>query len=115
MNALHIESYLDKSSSLTVLSPTSSSLIFGHILQSHFFIHHYLNLLNATKKSNVQEFAWIETEDECFVSDKCLSPIPLYFIIKCGCKKVCSQHRQCSFADIKCTEFCACKTICKNT
>ena len=53
MNELRIESYLDKSSSLTELRPRSSS-IFGHILRSHFVIHQYLNLLNATEMSNVQ-------------------------------------------------------------
>ena len=55
MNELRIGSYLDKSSSLIELPPTSSS-IFGHILQSHFVIHQYLDLLNATEKSNIQEF-----------------------------------------------------------
>ena len=62
MNELRNESYLDKSSSLIELPPTSSS-IFGHILQSHFIIDQYLNLMNATEKSNVQEFDWIEAED----------------------------------------------------
>ena len=54
MNEPHTESYFDKSSSLIELSPTSSS-IFGHIIRSHFIIHQYLNLLNATEKSNVQD------------------------------------------------------------
>ena len=81
-----IESYLDKSSSLTELPPTSFSM-FWHILRSHFVIHQYLNLLNAIEKSNVQEFGWIEAEDGCFIPDKCLSPTPRYFIVKCGCKK----------------------------
>ena len=108
-----IELYLDKSSSLIELPPTSS-LIFWHILRSHFVIHQYLNLLNATEKSNVQEFGWIEVEDGCFIPDKCLSPIPRYFITKCGCKKGCSPHFQCSFADIKCTGFCVGRTICEN-
>ena len=53
MNELRLEPYLDKSSSLTELPPRSSS-IFGHILRSHFVIHQYLNLLNATEMSNVQ-------------------------------------------------------------
>ena len=43
INELLIESYLDKSSSLIELPPTSS-LIFGQILRSHFIIHQYLNL-----------------------------------------------------------------------
>ena len=113
MNELRTESYLDKSSSLMELPPTSSS-IFGHILWSYFVVHLHLNLLNATKKSNVQEFGWIEAEDGCFIPDKCLSPIPRYFIVKCGCKKGCYRRCQCSFADIKCIEFCACKATCEN-
>ena len=52
INELLIESYLDISLSLIELPPTSS-LIFGQILRSHFIIHQYLNLLNATEKSNV--------------------------------------------------------------
>ena len=108
-----IELYLDKSSSLIELPPTSSS-IFWHILRSHFVIHQYLNLLNATEKSNVQEFGWIEAEDGCFIPDKCLSPIPRYFIVKFGCKKACSRRCQCSLADIKCTEFCTWRATCEN-
>ena len=104
MNELRIELYLDKSSSLIELPPTSS-LIFGHILRSHFIIHQYLNLLNANEKSNVHEFGWIEAEDGCFIPDKCLSPIARYFTAKCGCKKGCCRRCQCLFADIKCTEF----------
>ena len=61
-NELRNESYLDKSSSLIELLPTSSS-IFGHIFQSHFIIDQYLNLMKATEKSNVQEFGWIEADD----------------------------------------------------
>ena len=67
MNELRIESYLDKSSSLIELLSISSSLV-GHILRSHFIIH-YLNLLNATEKSNVQELGWSEAEDGCFMPD----------------------------------------------
>ena len=113
MNELRIESYIDKNSFLIQLPPTSPS-IFVHTLPSHFVIHQYLNLLNTTKKSNVQEFDWIEAEDGCFIPDKCLSSIPRYFIVKCGCKKICSRCCQCSFADIKCTELCACRATCAN-
>ena len=113
VNDFRIESYLDKSSSLIELQPTSSSL-FGRILRSHFFIHQYLNLLNTTEKFSVQEFGWIKAEDGYFIQDKCLSPIPHYFIIEYGCKKRCSHCCQCSFADIKCTAFCACWTTCEN-
>ena len=111
MNELRIESYLDKSLSLIELLSISSSLI-GHILRSHFIIH-YLNLLNATEKSNVQEFGWSEAEDGCFMPDICLSPIPRYSAAKCGCKKGCSQRCQCSFADIKCNEFCVSEQLAK--
>ena len=103
MNELRIESYLDKSLSLIELLSISSSLI-GHILRSHFIIH-YLNLLNATEKSNVQEFGWSEAEDGCFMPDICLSPIPRYSAAKCGCKKGCSQRCQCSFADKNAMSF----------
>ena len=49
------ESYLRNNSSHIELPPTLFSM-FEHILRSHFIIHQYLNLLNATEKSNVQEF-----------------------------------------------------------
>ena len=57
--------------------------------------------MNATEKSNVQEFGWIEAEDGCFIPDKCLTPVPRYFTAKCGCKKVCFRRCHCSLADIK--------------
>ena len=94
MNELCIELYLRSSSSHIELPPTLSSM-FGHILGSHFIIHQYLNLLNATEKSNVQEFGLIEAEDGCLILDKCLSPVPRYFIVKCGCKKGYSRRCQC--------------------
>ena len=105
MNELRIESYIDKNSFLIQLPPTSPS-IFVHILPSHFVILQYLNLLNTTKKSNVQEL--------CFIPDKCLSSIPRYLIVKCGCKKICSRCCQCLFADIKCAELSACRATCES-
>lgn len=111
MNDIRTESYLDKCSSLIEL-PSNSSSIFGHILWSHFIIHEYLNLLNATDKSNVQEFVWIETEDGCIILDKCLSPIPHYFTTKCRCNV--PDVVSVSFEDIKSTEFCACRKPCEN-
>ena len=108
MNEVCTELYLGKNLSLTELPPTSSS-IFGHILRSDFIFHQYLNLFNATKKFKVQEFGWIEADDGCFIPDKCLSPIPCYFTTKCWCKKGCFRLCQCSFADIKCTNFSACR------
>ena len=113
------------------------SSIFGHILRSSFIIHQYLNLLNATDKSNVQEFGWTEAVDRYFIPDKHCTKNEVFrqgffhflrnemsitntSLLLPPCVETrkyvpdVPDKKGCLFADLKCTEFYARRAKCEN-
>ena len=103
-NELRTEQYVEKSSSLLTVAPTSSA-IYGHLKRCLYVLRLNMNLLHDFNE-DPRHFGWTE-EDGLLIPEKCQSVIPEYFTVRCGCVTKCSKRCRCIKHETIFTEFCS--------
>ena len=88
--------------------PSTSSMLYGHILRCHYVVSICSNLMSEfVTNLDSSEFGWTSV-DFVLVPKKRVVELPEMYTVTCGCKKKCTGRCQYTRFEVPCTELCVC-------